>query len=37
MRVKAKASAQGTLKCTVAGSADGSADDAVQVKLRAKG
>jgi len=37
VRVKAKRSAHGTLACTVTGSAEGSDDDAVQLKLRAKG
>ena len=36
VRVKAKPSAHGTLRCTVTGSAEGSDDDAVQLKLRAK-
>jgi hypothetical protein len=37
VRAKAKRSAHGTLRCTLTGSAEGSDDDAVQLKLRAKG
>ena len=37
VHVKAKRSAHGTLACTLTGSAEGSADDAVQLKLKAKG
>jgi hypothetical protein len=36
VRVKAKHSAHGTLVCTVTGSAEGSDDDAVQLKLQRK-
>ena len=36
VNVKAKRSAHGMLACTLTGSADGSDDDAVQLKLRAK-
>lgn len=37
VRVKAKRSAHGTLACTVTGTHEASADDSVQLKLKAKG